>query len=148
LQQLDKEWLDAVTKSDAKKMRELMDIFEKKNSSLLEKEVALELFEFYAEFIDNANDMNHPTVNALKPLLDCIVDEEVEYSIRLRCLSILGVALQENVKVQTQIVEYDGINKIFYALKVELSQLEKLKYANLEVIAKIISFFVCIFATF
>ena len=39
------------------------------DSTLKEKEVALEDLEFYVQGLDNANDLDHPTVNGLKPLL-------------------------------------------------------------------------------
>lgn len=94
-------------------------MYQDESTSLAEKEACLEELEFFVQIIDNANDLNHPSVNALKPLLDGLKNPQP--TLRALCAFALGTALQNNPKVQIQVVQMNGLSELLAGFRAELS---------------------------
>lgn len=116
-QPIDKKWLDAMLRTDASKMKALIDIFNSKESPIEEKLIVLQELEFFVQNIDNANDLHHSSVNALVPILNALERNEDNMErfgshfkdVRMRCAWILATALQNNPKLKQQVMELNGI---------------------------------------
>jgi len=128
LQPIDKKWLDAMLRSDANKMKALIDVFNSKESPIEEKLIVLQELEFFVQTIDNANDLHHSSVNALVPILNALERNEANMErfqshfkeVRMRCAWILATALQNNPKLKQQVMELHGIDIMLNALKDEV----------------------------
>jgi len=131
LKDLDKQWLNAMLKPDAKKMRECIDFFTNPQSSIQAKLAALDELNFYAEMRENANNMKHPTVDGLVPIVDGLRNENEE--IRMRCAWILATALQNNPEFQQDMMALDGMHRLLESLSLEL-----IKKSDLETVGKIV----------
>jgi len=212
LKPVDPRFLNAILRSDADKMKALIQIFQDSSASIEEKEVALEELEFFVQMTENACDLNHPTVNALIPVLDGVIydgcrwavplnppadnsiGKEPESSsttpegkvsmlslqfpssqippisenipqnasesmnskddslcksassstqrlagIRMRCAWVLATALQNNPKVQKEVMELNGLNILLQALRIEAERVKTHhEDADLEVLSKVI----------
>jgi hypothetical protein len=128
-QPIDKKWLDAMLRTDASKMKALIDIFNSKESPIEEKLIVLQELEFFVQNIDNANDLHHSSVNALVPILNALERNEDNMErfgshfkdVRMRCAWILATALQNNPKLKQQVMELNGIVILVNALKDEVT---------------------------
>ncbi len=88
-------------------------------STLEEKEVALDSLELFLQSIDNANDLHHPTINGLSTLLNGLKNPNTR--LRARSAFALGTAMQDNAKVQGQVLDLGGISLLIDSLRHESS---------------------------
>jgi len=95
-------------------------IFTSEQSTQEECEISLEELEFFVQTVDNANDLVQ--IKGISPLLRGL--SHPISSIRSRCAFVLGTALQDNLKVQEQVLEMNGVKLLVEALKRE-SQMNK-----------------------
>ncbi|PRP89199.1 hypothetical protein PROFUN_01919 [Planoprotostelium fungivorum] len=126
----DREFLNAAIRTDASKMKGLVDMYVSPTSTVEAKEVALEELEFYVQTIDNASDISHGTVDGLNPLLKGIqYDDRPNFrtpSVRTGCAWVLSTAAQNNPNLQEAISKAGGEKAVTDALKDETNQLFKL----------------------
>eukprot|EP01117_Protostelium_nocturnum_P006963 TRINITY_DN2498_c0_g1_i1.p1 TRINITY_DN2498_c0_g1~~TRINITY_DN2498_c0_g1_i1.p1 ORF type:complete len:440 (-),score=106.18 TRINITY_DN2498_c0_g1_i1:18-1337(-) len=131
LSQFDRNFLNAAMRSDASKMKGILDIYQSKDSTLEEKEIALEDLEFFVQTIDNACDLSHSTVNGLKVLLDAIRYDRKDPNkqgdffhssqVRMRAAWVLATALQNNPKLQAEAQNEDALHILTETLNQEIS---------------------------
>lgn len=134
-QPIDKKWLDLILKSDASKMKELVEVYTDGNASTEEKEAALEELEFFVQMIDNANDLPHPSVNGLTPILQGIKTNE-KAVLRMRCAWVIATAIANNPKLQQLVLDLEGTKLIVESLKLEVEDKSR---GSLEVVSKLVA---------
>lgn len=120
------EWLKKALnnlENDAQKMKKLLEIVKKEESSREQKVAALEELQFYVEDLDNANDF--VTIGGL-PIVAQLLEDPNE-AIQFWALWILGTLVQNNPKVQQHASQQAVMDSTLRLLKNETSHSVKEK---------------------
>ncbi|EPX71231.1 hsp70-like protein [Schizosaccharomyces octosporus yFS286] len=123
-QKLDTSVLDHIFGSNpADEMRHAMNGIEDESVPLDQKEIAFDNLEMLVEHIDNANNLKPLQMwpRLLKQL------ENPEPSLRKLCAWVIATAVQNNPRSQNDLIENDGLNKLFTSLQKEDSDEAKSK---------------------
>eukprot|EP01139_Manchomonas_bermudensis_P005434 Amastigsp_a175099_193.p1 type:complete len:332 gc:universal Amastigsp_a175099_193:1016-21(-) len=94
---IDPKWVEALFPLDSDKMREALRALEDAETSLADRETALDLLLFLVDAIDNAVDL--PKLNGLE-VLERVVRSSGVDSLRVGALWVLATSLQNNPETQ------------------------------------------------
>ncbi|KAJ3394184.1 hsp70 nucleotide exchange factor fes1 [Entophlyctis sp. JEL0112] len=116
---IDPKWVDVILgKSDSVRMKECVEELQKESNSLEVKLQAFDELEMLAESLDNANDFK--ILGLWQPIIE-ILRTNLEPEMRAFAAWVLGTAVQNNPRAQSDFIEANGLPALLNSLSADSS---------------------------